>query len=103
MSRTIEPGFYDIPGGYIVKVFPGAVRFVVKPRTTHKLKPDDYRCKDCVHQVEGYAAMASYHRTNVCELRPKKLKTPSHDRRAIFYAARNLGHICKRFELRTEL
>ena len=100
---TIEPGKYDIPHGYIVKVLPGGRHLWIKPRHKHTLAPDDYRCRDCVHQVKGYTGVTSYRPTKVCELRPKRLKTPTRTLQAVFYAAHNLDHICKRFQLRAEL
>ena len=45
----LKEGIYNIPDGLVVKILRGARQIEVKPNSDNRIKPGDYRCKDCKH------------------------------------------------------
>ena len=81
-------GEYSIPDGCTAKIVGRTV--VVYERKRKKLSPTEYRCKDCIHRVEGHSLQHQYYRTMVCELKPKG--------KNLYYGAPLYGKPCDNFE-----
>lgn len=84
---------YTIPEGYSIKKV-GHTITIYKSKT-NKLTEEDYRCKDCIHYVQGYSLNSGYYPTIVCDKQPKK---DSKDGRTLYKAAKKYGKICTYFE-----
>jgi hypothetical protein len=92
----ITEGVYDIPDGYRAKILIGAKQISIQKRKPRCIEEGDYRCKDCIHRVEGYPTRHRWYTSFVCELKPKKTVEGS------FYAAPYGQKACKDFDLRNK-
>ena len=93
---VLQEGEYTIPPGYTIKKVGGVIR--VYKSASKCLGPNDHRCKDCAHYVEGYSLNSGWYKTKVCELQPKR---PSKDgKRMLYKAAKKYGKPCDKFELK---
>lgn len=91
----LKEGVYFIPDGYTIKRIGRSIQ-VYKPRGKC-LAEGDYRCKDCVHYVEGYTSNSGWYKSIVCDVQPKwKAK----DGRMLYKAAQKYGKLCYKFELK---
>lgn len=90
----LQEGEYLIPDGYSVKQVGRTIQVYKSKRKT--LKDGDYRCKDCIHCVEGYSSNSGWYMTKVCEEQPKRM---SKDGKRMFYkSAQKYGKPCEHFK-----
>ena len=94
MKITLSEGIYEIPEELTIKILPGARRISVQKKKSKTIAPNDYRCKDCVHQFKGYCTRHRWYKSDVCELKPKR------DIPDTFYAAPYNRKACEKFKLK---
>ena len=92
----LKEGIYNIPDGLVVKILRGARQIEVKPNSDNRIKPGDYRCKDCKHQIEGPCLGNQWWTSKVCEKRPKRVVQQTQ----VYYAAQDNRFPCAMFELK---
>ena len=91
----LKEGEYFIPDGYTVKRVGRTIQ-VYKPRTKGLIE-GDYRCKDCVHYVEGYTSNIRWYKSIVCDV---QLKREAKDGMMLYKGAKKYGKPCDNFELK---
>lgn len=94
----LKEGEYFIPDGYTVKRI-GCTIHVYKPKPRGLIE-GDYRCKDCVHYVEGYTSNSRWYKSLVCQMQPKK---QSKDGMVLYKAVSKYGKICDNFRLKEKI
>ena len=92
----LQEGTYNIPNGFTVKVMRGARQIEVKPYSNNRIKPGDYRCRDCKHQIEGPCLANQWWKSKVCEKRPKRVVGQTQ----LYYAVQDNRFACALFELK---
>jgi hypothetical protein len=91
----LKEGKYFIPDGYTVRRV-GKILHVYKPKSKGLIE-GDYRCKDCVHYVEGYTSNVRWYKSIVCDVQPKR---EAKDGKMLYKAAQKYGKPCDKFELK---
>ena len=90
---TLAEGIYRVPEGYRAFVVDGNV--VIAPKSTrHEVS----RCRDCKHCIRGKHSLDQDWISDVCDLKPKMLKTASNRAENLFYAAVTWSKACDKFE-----
>ena len=90
----LNVGEYELPKDCRALVAGGKV-YVFKRIIRGRRKGLRLHCGDCKHRIEGYACNNSFHKTYVCELRPKSSWS---NKKKLFYAVGPYGDICDKFE-----
>lgn len=90
----LDEGEYHIPAGMTVKKVGNILK--VYKRKSKMLAENEYRCKDCIHNVMGCSV--GYWQTKVCEMKPKK---PRKDGVMLYKSTRKYDKPCENFKLKT--
>ena len=91
----LQEGEYSIPDGCTAKIVGRTIMVYKSKKNT--LSPEQLRCKDCKHRVQGKSV--GWFDTWVCDVKPKPLKA---DKVMRFHAAPKYGKPCVNFEINKE-
>lgn len=87
-------GEYHIPSDMTIKRVGN--KLMVYKKKSKTLSENEYRCKDCIHNVSGCSI--GYWQTKVCEMKPKK---PRKDGVMLYKSTRKYDKPCENFKLKT--
>ena len=93
----IEIGEYDIPDGCRAMVAEGKVHVI--ERKDRRLKPGEYRCRDCRFFAKGLCTPCQPNESDLCLKKPKNVKYRK-TWEQLYYGAQKYGRPCADFEKR---
>ena len=99
--NELQIGEYFIPDGCTIRRVGNTIQVYQKKKD--KLDIKDYRCKDCVHYVDGHTGL-HYWTTKVCNMKPKTLlRLPEEFKDfKLYFGAQKYEKPCDKFEARKE-
>lgn len=91
--QRLERGIYEIPEGCTCRKVIGENVIEIRDKRERRLSPEDKRCMNCVHFIEGKSLSTQWWHSMVCEARPKNPE------KGLFYARTyRMGEGCELFK-----